>query len=67
MDNNTKRILQLAGDLEQCLHVADSIGENLAAIKILEAHDLVMALADRGVQKASDYQESLASSEVSRL
>lgn len=66
MDNNTKRILQLAGDLEQCLHVADSIGENLAAIKILEALELVLARADRGGQIASDYREYITDPEVPR-
>jgi hypothetical protein len=67
LDNNTARILQLAGDLEQCLHVADSIGADLAAIKILEALELVLALADRDGQKAIVYQKKVAKSEVRRL
>lgn len=48
--NRSEKLLKIASDLQACLQEADRLNASLAAIKILEAHDAVLNLADEDME-----------------
>ena len=54
MDVRTEKLLKLAGKLQDCLREADELHAQVAAIKILEAHEAILDLEDRRQKKYTD-------------
>ena len=48
MERQTDKLLSLANDLESCLREAETLDASFAAIKIVEAQEAILALADNG-------------------
>lgn len=53
MEHRTDELLKLASELQQCLHTADKLKASFAAIKIMEAHESILDLADDGLNESS--------------
>lgn len=53
MEHRTEKLLKLANELKHCLCAADSLGASIAAIKILEAHESLLDLADDNLKEKS--------------
>lgn len=49
MECRSEKLLKLASALQDCLRDADLLDAPLAAIKILEAHDAILDIADENL------------------